>query len=626
MQLKQLAYLVFGCCLSLLAACQSNSTSNSTCDPATDPGHCASMGMLVCATPMQDCRNGAVDGCETNIAVDLENCGQCATHCPEISNGQAACAEGACGIGTCAEPYLDCNRALTDGCEANSSRDAEHCGDCATRCPAANNAAPGCSAGKCKFVCNAPFQDCNGNALDGCELNTANDINNCGGCGNKCPSGPNGQAACANGTCILTKCTAPFLTCAVGPSDSCETNTSTDVNNCAACGNKCPQVKNGTPACNTGACGIGTCNTTFRDCNNMPTDGCEVDSAIDPLHCGGCGQRCNLPNAAAGCAAGSCTVASCVGAYKDCNATAADGCEVNSATDPKNCGACNTKCPAVINGAPGCTAGLCGIGSCNAPFKDCNGAVADGCEVNTAGDVNNCGACGNKCPTPPNAASASCGAGACKFTCLPGWADCDGNPANGCEVNLTADVNNCGACNNLCGLKPNTVGSVCAAGTCQYTCSSGFGDCNGNPADGCETNTAGDINNCGACGARCSVANGSGTCSGGACRVLSCNNPFRDCDASSADGCEANSSSDPRNCGACNNVCPNRPFTSATTCVGSGCSFNCSSGRANCNGNAVDGCETDTNGDSSNCGSCGNKCGFFDWCTSARCCTFGIFC
>ena len=301
------------------------------------------------------------------------------------------------------------------------------------------------------------------------------------------PSGPNGQAVCANGACIYSKCTAPFLTCGAGPSDSCETNTSNDLNNCSACNNKCPQVAHASPACNSGACGIGTCSTTYRNCNNTPGDGCEVDSATDPLHCGGCGQRCDLPNAAAGCAASACTVESCVGAFKDCNDTAGDGCEVNSASDANNCGTCNTKCPGVLNGAPGCTAGLCGIGSCNAPYKDCNGAVADGCEVNTAGDVNNCGACNNKCPTPANAASASCGAGVCKFTCLPGYADCDGNPANGCEVNVNVDGNNCGFCTNVCGLKPNTVGSTCSSGVCKNTCSTGFGDCNSNPTDGCET-------------------------------------------------------------------------------------------------------------------------------------------
>ena len=629
MPLNRWVRLAACCSLALLSglfACQSSSMTNTSCDPASDPARCGTAMPLSCSAPMLDCRNGAVDGCETNVGLDLENCGQCGTRCPDVTNGAAACAEGACAVGSCQAPYLNCNRVLADGCEANSSRDPEHCGDCDTRCPSAPNAGPACSAGKCKAVCNAPFLDCNSDATDGCEINTATDINNCGSCGNKCPTGAGGVPACANGACILTKCAPPLLTCGAGPADTCETNTGSDVNNCAACGNKCPQVANGTPACKSGACGIGTCSATFRDCNNTPADGCETDTGVDPLHCGTCGNRCDLAHAAPDCQAGGCTIGSCEGAYKDCNTTPADGCEINSASDPNNCGACDNKCPGVANGTPGCAAGLCGVGSCNAPFQNCNGSAADGCETNTAGDVNNCGACGNKCPLRPNTVATSCMAGACKFTCQAGFADCDGNPVNGCEVNLSADPSNCGVCGNQCQLKPNTTGFVCQTGTCKYTCSSGFGDCNANPGDGCETNVASDINNCGVCGSRCTIPQGSGTCSGSACRVASCTNPFRDCNNVAFDGCESNVQADPRNCLTCGNVCPTRPNTSSTVCSAAGCGFNCAGGRANCNGNVVDGCETNTVDDSSNCGRCGNKCGFFDWCSGSKCCTFGVFC
>jgi hypothetical protein len=34
------------------------------------------------------------------------------------------------------------------------------------------------------------------------------------------------------------------------------------------------------------------------------------------------------------------------------------------------------------------------------------------------------------------------------LACNVGFADCDGNPANGCEVNTRTDVNNCGGCGN----------------------------------------------------------------------------------------------------------------------------------------------------------------------------------
>ena len=171
-----------------------------------------------------------------------------------------------------------------------------------------------------------------------------------------------------------------------------------------------------------------------------------------------------------------------------------------------------------------------------------------------------------------------------------------------------------------------TIGSSCASSTCKYTCSSGYGDCNANTADGCEVNIASDLNNCGACGSRCTIVNGAGICTGSSCRVQSCSSPFRDCNGNATDGCESNSNSDVRNCGSCGNACPARPNTSVTLCSGGGCGFSCVSGYANCDGSAVNGCETNINDDDNNCGSCGNGCGFAESCESGRCCLFGIFC
>ena len=46
------------------------------------------------------------------------------------------------------------------------------------------------------------------------------------------------------------------------------------------------------------------------------------------------------------------------------------------------------------------------IAACNAGFANCNGNAADGCEVNLQTDVNNCGTCAHKCLM-------ACVAGAC---------------------------------------------------------------------------------------------------------------------------------------------------------------------------------------------------------------------
>ena len=48
----------------------------------------------------------------------------------------------------------------------------------------------------------------------------------------------------------------------------------------------------------------------------------------------------------------------------------------------------------------------------------------------------NCGACGRACRTAPNEQTTCQAGGLCSLTCLPGWGDCDGNLTNGCETDL----------------------------------------------------------------------------------------------------------------------------------------------------------------------------------------------
>ncbi len=70
--------------------------------------------------------------------------------------------------------------------------------------------------------------------------------------------------------------------------------------------------------------------------------------------------------------------------------------------------------------------------------------------------------------------------------CPLGYANCDGNPANGCEVNITENADHCGACGTSCQDQGNAMG-VCVAGTCGSACPVGYYDCDANPANGCES-------------------------------------------------------------------------------------------------------------------------------------------
>lgn len=115
---------------------------------------------------------------------------------------------------------------------------------------------------------------------------------------------------------------------------------------------------------------------------------------------------------------------------------------------------------APANATAACVLGACGVASCAPDFADCNGLPADGCEASLQ-TVNDCGGCGLRCPNLDNAQMA-CVGGACTGTCLPGFGDCNGEVADGCERNLLNNRNHCGACGVRC------VFGKCEQGTCVW--------------------------------------------------------------------------------------------------------------------------------------------------------------
>jgi len=140
---------------------------------------------------------------------------------------------------------------------------------------------------------------------------------------------------------------------------------------------------------------------------------------------------------------------------------------------------------------------------------------------------------------------------AARKQCAPCTAECDLRKKTKCETNTCTDVHNCGGCNVVCSVANGT--PTCSSGTCAVgACHSGFGDCDHNAANGCETSLTNN-NNCGACGTVCA----SGTsCQSGQC-VPSCGTV--DCGFGPVDTC-----SDNFNCGGCGAFCP-------ATCIGGTC-------------------------------------------------------
>lgn len=147
---------------------------------------------------------------------------------------------------------------------------------------------------------------------------------------------------------------------------------------------------------------------------------------------------------------------------------------VDLMTSVTNCGACGVDCNSAFSHAFGtCVAGVCRSAACRSGFGDCDGNSANGCELDVTGDATNCGACRNRCSFAN--ASASCVASTCtRGACSAGFGDCDGSGTNGCEAPLSADRNNCGSCGVVC-----ASGQVCIEGVCsaQRSCASGTPGC-----------------------------------------------------------------------------------------------------------------------------------------------------
>ena len=419
----------------------------------------ASQCVLVCPGGLTVCGAGGDGGgaqsC-VNLLSDDANCGACQKACP-MGN---VCSAGKCTV-TCQQGLTNC----TGSC-VNLKSDLMNCGACGTACPGGNV----CAAGACMVSCPNGQLACNGACV-----NPDTDSNNCGQCGTVCPMGQ----SCVNRACMLN-CPMGTMAC----NNTCA-NRQSETPNCGQCGTLCPM---GTQ-CAAGVCAI-TCQPGQVNCNGQCTN-----LQTDAGNCGKCGMACPMGNL---CMAGQCAL-SCPQGLTVCNNTCA-----NLSTDSANCGKCGVAC---AKGAV-CSMGVCG-NVCNAPLVSCNSACVD-----PRFDPNNCNGCGMVCGQVANA-SPGCFGGACGIgACSPGYRDCDGNVGNGCEIQVSADPVNCGVCGKVCGTIANGTPG-CAKGVCGIaTCNQGFGDCNNNPADGCEVNLNTDVANCGSCANAC--GNGQ-NCTNGKC-------------------------------------------------------------------------------------------------------------
>ena len=223
--------------------------------------------------------------------------------------------------------------------------------------------------------------------------------------------------------------------------------------------------------------------------------------------------------------------------------------------------------------------------------------------------------------------------------CDAGFTSC-----GGACVDEQTDANNCGGCGVVCA--PANATPSCTNGACTVaSCNPGFGDCDGNPANGCEAPLDTDAN-CGGCGVACAPANGTGSCATGACAVASCNPDFSLCNGTCVSGvcaCVEGLACTPTNpchlgsfactsgtadCQDLGDLAPNGTSCGTNQVCDAGVCTNCTSG-GSCTGPNVDPCALGTYSCATGTQQCvsggpnpampGKPCGGTGTCTSGLC-------
>jgi hypothetical protein len=519
---------------------------------------------------------------------------------------------------SCAPPDFnftgkDPNEELPDHCLNQELDEGETDVDCGAECDPcelgqACAETRDCLEGEClEGFCQDP--SCSDDVLSGDE----SDVD----CGGSCRPCPPGSLCGDNDDCDSKVCSDEGVCAEPSCNDRVFNGDESDID----CGGSCPKCPPGRRCregedCIGDVCGLDdrcivVCLEGRADCDLSAENSCEVNLKTDPENCGACGDDCALAHAVPGCSGAECFVASCVGRYLDCNGDPSDGCEVNGGSDVENCGACGKKCPAA-QGKALCIDGECDI-ECDEGFANCDGNLANGCEKSVTGDVNNCGGCGKVCPSPLGE-TPWCVDGVCGSTACPdGFGDCNGKPEDGCEVDLRSNADHCNTCGNFCAALNGT--AACDERVCIVeSCDPGHADCNKQYVDGCEVDTDSSLEHCGACDAKCEIENANFACESGECRVKSCKGSYRDCDGDGVD-CEVNIATDADHCGGCEPPAGHdcsEDFASRHAngvCVNEVCQpGTCYPDYANCNGLVSDGCEVYLKGDKDHCGSCSISC------------------
>ena len=557
-----------------------------------------------CLAGWDDCEETPNDGCETPLDT-LTDCVVCGVPCA-LDNASESCDTGSCRLGVCEGTWRNCDDSEITGCDANIDVDVENCGGCDVEC-ANEHGSTSCVGGDCTPVCGDGWDDCDGDLTNGCET-PLDTLDNCGECGGECAL-DNAAESCATRECRLVECVEGFDNCDGNEATGCEINLETDEDHCGECRRVC-ENDHGDIECRDGDCRP-ICVGNWDDCDGDLTNGCEQE-LNSTAHCGACDEVCFRANAMYSCNTGACELVRCLDAYDSCDGDETNGCETSLRT-LDDCGECRRECD-FFHASEVCPGGYCTFVSCDPNWSSCNSTLDDGCEADLLTDELNCGGCGTRCTNSHG--GNTCIGGECQPSCSTGWDDCDGNPNNGCETPLNT-LTNCGACGDRCEIEHAE--ATCASRTCQFVdCDDPYENCNGTLDDGCEANLDWDEDNCGVCDRECLSAHGSNTCNLGTC-TPSCSTGWGDCDTSRTNGCEA-SLRTLENCGRCGDDCA-LPYADESCSTGSCLITECDVWRDSCDGLHSTGCETNLR-TMSDCGVCERTCALpyaYESCSTGTC-------
>ena len=250
------------------------------------------------------------------------------------------------------------------------------------------------------------------------------------------------------------------------------------------------------------------------------------------------GNSCELPKVEC---SGTCTdlgamhwsdCGVCAEGYEDADGDAANGCEAtadgenpggNSGENPECADPGEKKCSGACVDLGAMHWSDCGV--CAEGYEDADGDAANGCEATADGE--NPGGNSGENPECADPGEKKC-SGACVDlgamhwsdcgVCALGYADADGDAANGCEARVKLHDGRCVDATD-CETLAHVATASCVAGKCQIdACAEGYADCDGNPKTGCEMNGSSNFYRCGARGT-CTDATESANYKGKACNL-----------------------------------------------------------------------------------------------------------